>query len=181
MKIGNVGIRIKQLRKEMKLTQKQLAEKINKTESSIQKYESGNVEIPHSVIENIAETLNTTVSYLLGFEGIQKEMKFDNIFNELIELQGYILELHYCNAAQWEFDPIEGCFYDLAENNKICGCEINNIKRRCIDCDESEVYYTLKTKDILIKIPYNEIINFQKELESYLKFKLTEIINNYKR
>ena len=60
-----VGANIKKLRKEAKLTQKQLGEQIGKTESSIQKYEKGIVEIPNSVIEKISEVLKTDFDSLV--------------------------------------------------------------------------------------------------------------------
>ena len=49
----------------MKLTQKQLGQLIGKTESSIQKYESGKTEIPRSVLEKIASVLGVHVLDLL--------------------------------------------------------------------------------------------------------------------
>lgn len=51
--------RIKELRELRGLTQRQLAEKIHKTESSIRKYEKGLVNIPFSTIEDIASALGT--------------------------------------------------------------------------------------------------------------------------
>lgn len=63
---GKIGANIKKYRKEKKITQKQLAELIGKTESSIQKYEAGKVEIPTSVLNNIAEKLNCTPIQLYG-------------------------------------------------------------------------------------------------------------------
>lgn len=41
-----IGLKIKENRKKLKLTQKELGEKIGKTESSIQKYEKGLTQIP---------------------------------------------------------------------------------------------------------------------------------------
>ena len=63
-----IGMNISIYRKAKKLTQKQLAAAINRTESSIQKYEKGEVEAPLSVIEKIAAVLDIPVRYLLDFE-----------------------------------------------------------------------------------------------------------------
>lgn len=60
-----IGKRIKTARKNKNLTQKELANMINKTESSIQKYECGNTEVPYSVLQQIATALNVNVSDLL--------------------------------------------------------------------------------------------------------------------
>lgn len=47
-----------------KMTQSELAFLINRSESSVRKYEKGLIEIPNSVIERIAEVLNVHVSDL---------------------------------------------------------------------------------------------------------------------
>ena len=47
-----IGETIKKYRKRSKITQKQLAIMIDKSESTIQKYESGEVEAPLSVLEH---------------------------------------------------------------------------------------------------------------------------------
>lgn len=61
-----IGRKIKNQRKQCRLTQAELAKKIGKTESSIRKYEKGLVAIPTDVIEKIAETLGTTPFSLFG-------------------------------------------------------------------------------------------------------------------
>ena len=61
-KIGN---NIKKWRKLKKLTQQELGEKIDKTLSSIQKDEKGNVMIPIDVLSNIAKALNIGIDKLI--------------------------------------------------------------------------------------------------------------------
>lgn len=60
-----IGYYIQKQRKSMRLTQKQLGQLIGKTESSIQKYESGKTEIPRSVLEKIASVLGVHILELL--------------------------------------------------------------------------------------------------------------------
>lgn len=57
---------IKKYRKELGLTQKELAKKICKSEISIRKYESGTVNIPPSTLFDICSALNVPVEKLLG-------------------------------------------------------------------------------------------------------------------
>jgi transcriptional regulator with XRE-family HTH domain len=102
MNYVEIGKKIKKLRKELRMTQQQLANKIYKAESSIRKYEKGNVDIPVSVLISIANALETPFWYLLGlnkqeavdiaynhiekssFNNIQDEDKISEaIFNEL--------------------------------------------------------------------------------------------------
>lgn len=61
MDLKVLGAEIKKIRQSQKLTQKELGELIGKTESSVQKYESGATEIPMSVLGNIAEALGTDI------------------------------------------------------------------------------------------------------------------------
>ena len=61
-----LGERIQRFRKSSGLTQKQLAEKIEKTYSSVQKYELGIAEPPISVLQKIAEALGVSTLELLG-------------------------------------------------------------------------------------------------------------------
>lgn len=65
-----IGFKIKELRTQKKITQKQLGELIGKTESSIQKYECGSVEVPLSVLEKIANVLDISILTLMDISQI---------------------------------------------------------------------------------------------------------------
>ena len=54
----NIGQKIKFHRKKKNITQKQLAEMIGKSKSSIEKYEAGQILPPINVIDDIAKALN---------------------------------------------------------------------------------------------------------------------------
>lgn len=66
MNFESIGKAIQSFRKSKRMTQKQLAEKIGKAESSVQKYEAGKVEIPVSVLESVADALNISTSELIN-------------------------------------------------------------------------------------------------------------------
>ncbi len=63
-----VGTRVKESRKAKKLTQKELAAMIEKTESSVAKYERGLVEIPLNILAKIAQALDVSINHLLGWD-----------------------------------------------------------------------------------------------------------------
>lgn len=69
--MGNfeIGSRIKQYRKAKGITQAQLGEMISRTESSITKYEAGSVDIPLTIIDKIAESLEVPTDLLLYGSG----------------------------------------------------------------------------------------------------------------
>ena len=61
-----LGERIKAARKEKGITQKELADLINKGFSTVQKYEIDVIEPPISVLEKIADALNVSIQKLCG-------------------------------------------------------------------------------------------------------------------
>lgn len=70
----NIGDRIRQRRKELKMTADELAHRLGKNRSTIFRYEKGDIEnLPLDILEPIAEALNTTPSYLMGWEKVQKK------------------------------------------------------------------------------------------------------------
>lgn len=90
-----IGQRIKQRRKELKISADELAAKIGKNRATIFRYENGDIEnLPLDILEPIAEALETTPQYLMGWEKVQKnndiiadivvKLRSDNEFLELV-------------------------------------------------------------------------------------------------
>ena len=63
-----VGERIATMRKYNRNNQADLAEKLGKSLRTVQKYESGEIDITLSTLAEIATILNTTLNYLLGYD-----------------------------------------------------------------------------------------------------------------
>lgn len=63
-----VGERIAEIRKYNRINQSDLADKLGKSLRTVQKYESGEIDIPLSTLGEIAEILDTTLNYLLGYD-----------------------------------------------------------------------------------------------------------------
>lgn len=61
-----VGERIKQLRKDLGLTQQQLADKVSVTYIQIGRYETAKSNASADVLQKIAEALNTTTDFLMS-------------------------------------------------------------------------------------------------------------------
>lgn len=64
----NFGEKLKTLRKGMKLTQKQLADRIGVAKSIVSYYESGDRYPSYDVLVKIARIFHTTTDYLLDVE-----------------------------------------------------------------------------------------------------------------
>lgn len=88
----DVGMNIKQARKKKGLKQKELAELIGFSESSISKYEQGLIQIPNTVLERIAKVLDVPLFELLPWEtefnSDGKLSKESRIFDEIKSLFG---------------------------------------------------------------------------------------------
>ena len=99
-----IGERIKQRRIELDMSQDELAKKVGyKSRSSIQKIEAAR-NLPTTKIEIMANALDTTPSYLMGWDGAIKELQrqvkpitsffnahtidYNHIFEEMINKYG---------------------------------------------------------------------------------------------
>ncbi|WP_313341190.1 helix-turn-helix domain-containing protein [Lacrimispora sp.] len=103
MDYKEIGKNISTYRKAKKKTQKDLAALIDRAESSIQKYERGEVEIPMSVLQNIAAKLEIPIHYLVDWDG-QKVTNtaiagINKPLSEVLELIGYRLIYHTADSS----------------------------------------------------------------------------------
>ena len=69
--------RLKELRKEKKLTQKELAEKTDIPYRTLQRWENGETDIKSDKANELAKLFNVSVSYLLGYSD-KKEPYYDD-------------------------------------------------------------------------------------------------------
>lgn len=63
----NIGERIKKAREARGLTLRYVAEKLGKTEATVQRYESGTIKIKNDLLTDIAEILSVNPAYLMGW------------------------------------------------------------------------------------------------------------------
>lgn len=100
-----IGQRMKQRRKELKMSADELGSRLGKDRSTIYRYEKGDIEnLPLDILEPIAKALQTTPQHLMGWEEVQKKndaltdvvvrMRTDDVFLSSVE------KLNRLNAAQ---------------------------------------------------------------------------------
>ena len=70
-----IGQRIKQLRKRKGLNQTELAQMLKKSLRTVQKYETGEIEVSIAVVNQIADLLDTTSTYILGYESSTTQIR----------------------------------------------------------------------------------------------------------
>ena len=77
--VKEVGERIRKVRKQRKISMKELGSKIGVSESAISRYENGSMSMPFNQIKLIANVLNVSPEYLLDWKdtNIEKELFFD--------------------------------------------------------------------------------------------------------
>lgn len=80
------GELISQIRKEKKLTQKELAERIGVTNATISKWETGKGFPDISLLEPLAKTLDITISELLAGEKNTVEPDSDALIHDLVDV-----------------------------------------------------------------------------------------------
>lgn len=88
--------RLKTARENKGITLAELGRLINKTEATVQRYESGNIKnLKNDTIESIAKALNVSPSFLMGWDDKETSESIDIVKN--LEEQGIII-----NFADYE-------------------------------------------------------------------------------
>lgn len=105
-----IGKRIKARREELGLTQQELAERMGyKSKSAINKIEVGINDVSQKKIVAFAEALNTTIAYLMGWEGDeesqQQEYYTDDATAKIAEEMATNPELKALYDVQRGMDP----------------------------------------------------------------------------
>lgn len=57
--------RLKDLREDEDLSQREVSEKINIHQTTLSKYELGTIDIPTNILKELAELYNTSIDYIL--------------------------------------------------------------------------------------------------------------------
>ena len=98
--------KIKQLRKEKKLTQKELAEETDISYRTLQRWENGETDIKPEKAQQLADFFGVSVGYLLGYS--EKVNAKANLLDIIIS-DGYILQstLDKCISKLDETDQQE--------------------------------------------------------------------------
>lgn len=65
-------LRIRDLREDNDKTQTDIADLLHISQATYSRYETGDLDIPHSALQILADYYNTSVDYLLGRTDVQK-------------------------------------------------------------------------------------------------------------
>lgn len=80
-----IGQRIKERRKELKMSADELGRKLGKDRSTIYRYENGDIEnMPLDILPELANALEMTQQDLMGWEKIQNIQKNNDVVSDII-------------------------------------------------------------------------------------------------
>lgn len=89
--MDTTGERIKYLRNKANMTQSQLADILNVTKASIQKYENGSVvNLKTDMVEKLADIFEVPPSYILGWSEYDKNVDLESLSSDV----RFIEEIH---------------------------------------------------------------------------------------
>ncbi|MBD5160907.1 MAG: helix-turn-helix transcriptional regulator [Oscillibacter sp.] len=93
-----IGQRIKLLRKRKGLNQKELASILGKSLRTVQKYETGEIEVSIAVVNQLADILESTPTYILGYEGNTAPIR------SLADIMGFLFQLEQVAGISFDID-----------------------------------------------------------------------------
>ena len=104
--IVNIGRRIQDRRKELKLSIEEIAKRLNKNRTTVYRYERGDIgNLPLETLKPLADILETTPAYLMGWEDkiIVNEIPENITSNRIDEL---IIMTESENFTDHEYDRL---------------------------------------------------------------------------
>ena len=93
-----IGQRIKTLRKHKGLNQTQLANLLGKSLRTVQKYETGEIEVSIDVVNTLAKILDTTPTFILGYETNTAPIR------NLADILNFLFELDKATSLKFDID-----------------------------------------------------------------------------
>lgn len=93
-----IGQRIKLLRKRKGLNQKELANILGKSLRTVQKYETGEIEVSISVVNQLADILESTPTYIMGYETNTAPIR------SLADIMGFLFQLEQIADISFDID-----------------------------------------------------------------------------
>lgn len=138
-----IGQRIKMLRKKKGLSQTELAQMLGKSLRTVQKYETGEIEVSISVINQIAEILETSSTYLFGYESGTTQIKsLSDVMDFLFKLEnvaGIDFHIDVKKPPRSKSGRARSPLMEKAQRNlmRICACFLSSGSRSGKMCSPS--------------------------------------------
>lgn len=93
-----IGQRIKTLRKRQGLNQQELANLIGKSLRTVQKYETGEIEVSIAIVNQLAKLLDTTPTFILGYETDREPIR------NLADIMAFLFKMDEISELDFQID-----------------------------------------------------------------------------
>lgn len=93
-----IGNRIRELRKNLNMSQEALAEKIGTTQQAVSRMETNAYDIPSDLLIQISKYFNVTTDYILGISDIKRDYNGQHRMNQEMD-KCYDIVLRYQNLS----------------------------------------------------------------------------------
>lgn len=93
-----IGQRIKVLRKKKKLNQQELADLLGKSLRTVQKYETGEIEVSIAIVNQLADLLDSTPTFILGYETNTEPIR------NLADVMSFLFQLEKVSGMKFGID-----------------------------------------------------------------------------
>ena len=97
-----IGERIAKQRKQLRISQTELAAQLGKSLRTVQKYESGEIDMSVSVLEQIANILKMPINYLMGYDSAHIKLE------TMGDIYAYLFELDRKQDVRFEVEFTKG-------------------------------------------------------------------------
>ena len=93
-----IGQRIRILRMKMHLNQTELAQRLGKALRTVQKYETGEIEVSVAMINQLAKVLESTPTYILGYESSNAGIR------NMADIMDFLFKLEQVDGLSFHID-----------------------------------------------------------------------------
>lgn len=99
-----IGMRVRNVRRENGLTQDKSARKFHMTQQTLSRYENGKISIPNGTLENIAKGMDVPIGYFLGIDSMtftDDELRLLELYRRADDrVKEYIFEMVRMSATK---------------------------------------------------------------------------------
>lgn len=99
-----IGMRVRNIRRENGLTQDKFARKFHMTQQTLSRYENGKISIPNGTLENLAKGMDVPIGYFLGIDSMiftDDELRLLELYRRADDrVKEYIFEMVRMSATK---------------------------------------------------------------------------------
>jgi transcriptional regulator with XRE-family HTH domain len=155
----NVGEKIRMLRKNASLTQKELASKSGIAEITIRKYENQERQPTLEMLFKLSKAFNISYDELLGWEDMTNGIRTSSGFEEYLKTLGYSVEVEKVDESK------EGHHEDMIDEN-------GQVISQAWIPDEEFFSVTLEKDGIRTEFTGEQFNQFQTSIENAIAFEI---------